>query len=103
MEVVAGRLASDLEREMLLCEGVQGKQLQRQLTAAERMQRNQIPSIPPLVDDWDLAGWTAQAEAVGGDFHDWFTMPDGRVAFAVGDVMDGGVTAALAADTVKRL
>jgi serine phosphatase RsbU (regulator of sigma subunit) len=101
VEVVAGRLASDLEREILLCEGVQGKQLQRQLTAAERMQRNQIPSISPLVDDWELAGWTAQAEAVGGDFHDWFTVPDGRVAFAVGDVMDGGITAALAAGTVK--
>jgi serine phosphatase RsbU (regulator of sigma subunit) len=101
VEVIAGRLASDLEREMLLSEGVQGKQLRRQLATAERMQRNQIPSIPPLVDDWDLAGWTAQAESVGGDFHDWFTLPDGRVAFAVGDVMDGGVAAALAASTVK--
>jgi sigma-B regulation protein RsbU (phosphoserine phosphatase) len=86
---------------MLLYEGVQGKQLQRQLAAAERIQRNQIPSIPPLVDGWDLAGWTAQGEVVGGDFHDWFTLPDGRVAFAVGDVMDGGVAAALAASTVK--
>ena len=101
VEVVAGRLAADLEREMLLCEGVQGRQLQRQMTAAERMQRNQIPSISPLVDDWDLAGWTSQGEAVGGDFHDWFTLPDGRVAFAVGDAMDGGVAAALAAGTVK--
>jgi sigma-B regulation protein RsbU (phosphoserine phosphatase) len=101
VEVVAGRLASDLEREMLLLEGVQGKQLRQQLAAAERMQRDQIPSVPPLVDGWDVAGWTAQAEAVGGDFHDWFTLPDGRVAFAVGDVMDGGVAAALAANTVK--
>jgi serine phosphatase RsbU (regulator of sigma subunit) len=101
VEVVAGRLASDLEREMLLCEGVQSKHLQRQLSAAERMQRNQTPSIPPLVNDWDLAGWTAQAGAVGGDFHDWFTLPDGRVAFAVGDVMDGGIAAALAGGTVK--
>jgi serine phosphatase RsbU (regulator of sigma subunit) len=101
VEVVAGRLASDLEREMLVSTRVVGKQLRRQLAAAERMQRNQIPSIPPLVDGWDVAGWTSQAGSVGGDFHDWFTLSDGQVAFAVGDVMDGGIAAALAAGTVK--
>jgi len=101
IEVVAGRLAADLEREMLMREGVDAVELKRQLAAAERMQRNQLPTIPPLLDGWDVAGWTAQAQSVGGDFFDWFGLPDGLVAAAVGDVLNQGIEAALAASTVK--
>ncbi len=97
IEVVAGRLAADLEREMLLREGIDGAQLKRQVAAAERMQRNQLPTIAPLVDGWDLAGWAAQAQPVGGDFFDWFTLPDGLLAAAVGDVGYRGIEAALSA------
>jgi len=101
IEVVSGRLAADLEREVLLREGIDGAQLKRQLADAERMQRHQLPGVAPLLDTWDLAGWTAQAQSVGGDFFDWFGLPDGLVAAAVGDVMHRGVAAALAANTVK--
>lgn len=101
LEVVAGRLAADLEREMLMREGTDGAQLKRQMAAAERLQRSQLPTISPLLDGWQLAGWTAQAEAVGGDFYDWFCLPDGLLAAAVGDAMDGGFEAAMAANGLK--
>ena len=101
VEVVAGRLAADLEREMLMQEGVQGAKLKQQMAAAQRMQRSQLPTIAPLLDGWDIAGWTEQAQVVGGDFFDWFTLPDGLVAIAVADVMDRGPEAAMAASAVK--
>ena len=101
VEVVAGRLAADLEREMLMREGVQGAKLKQQMAAAQRMQRNQLPTISPLLDGWDIAGSTEQSQAVGGDFFDWFTLPDGLVAVAVADVMDRGPEAAMAASAVK--
>ena len=56
MEVVAGRLASDLEREMLLRSAVDGAGLQKQVAAADRLQRERVPTIAPLLDGWDLAG-----------------------------------------------
>ena len=101
VEVVAGRLAADLDREILMREGIEGARLKRQLAAAERAQRNQLPTIAPLIDGWDLAGWNAQSQSVGGDFFDWFALPDGLVAAAVGDVMDQGMEAALIASAVK--
>ena len=101
VEVVAGRLAADLEREMLMREGVQGAKLKQQMAAAQRMQRNQLPTIAPLLDGWDIAGLTEQAQTVGGDFFDWFALPDGLVAVAVADVMDRGPEAAMAASAVK--
>ena len=101
VEVVAGRVAADLDREMLWQEGFAAAAIKKQIAAAERMQRNQLPSVAPLLDHWDLAGWTAQAEALGGDFHDWFCLPDGLLAVAVGHAMDDGIQAALAASGLK--
>lgn len=101
VEVVAGRVAADLEREMLLREGVDGAQLKREIAAAERICRNQLPTIAPLLDDWDMAGWTTQAQSVGGDFFDWFALPDSLMAVSVGDVMGRGIEAAVSASAVK--
>ncbi|MDZ7616551.1 MAG: GAF domain-containing SpoIIE family protein phosphatase [Patescibacteria group bacterium] len=101
LEVVAGRIAADLEREMLWREGVDGARLKRQLAAVERIQRGQLPSVSPLLDGWDLAGWTWQAESVGGDFFDWFGLPGGLVAVAVGDALERGLEAAFAATALK--
>ena len=96
-----GALAADLEREMLWQEGFAAAEIKKQIAAAERMQRSQLPTVAPLLDHWDLAGWTAQADSLGGDFHDWFCLPDGLLAVAVGHAMDGGVQAALAASGLK--
>ncbi|MBN1911751.1 MAG: SpoIIE family protein phosphatase [Pirellulales bacterium] len=101
LEMVAGRLAADLEREMLIREGVDGAILKRQVAAAERLQRGGLPSISPLLAGWDVAGWAAQAHNVGGNFFDWFSLPDGLLAATLGDAMDKGIEAALSAATAK--
>lgn len=101
VEITAGRVAADLEREMLLREGVNAGQWKRQLAAVERIQRNQLPSVPPLLDNWDIAGWSAQSQAVGGDFYDWFSLPEGLLALAVGDAMGWGMEAAVTANSVR--
>ena len=101
VELAAGRIAADLEREMLMNEGVEGARLKQQLAAAERFDENQRPHIAPLVDAWDVAGWTEQASQVGGDFYDWFVRPDDRLALAVGDASAQAVEAALAASGLR--
>lgn len=101
IEIVAGRVASDLEREMLVREGIAAGDFKRQLAAAQRWQRHQLPTVPPLLDGWDVAGWTDQAGPVGGDFFDWHCLDDGRLAVAVGDALDKGVEAAMAAAALK--
>jgi phosphoserine phosphatase RsbU/P len=101
LELVTGRLASDLEREMLMRAGVDGAKLKKQVAAAERLQRNELPAIAPLLDGWDVAGWTAQAENVGGAFHDWFCLPDGLLAVAVGRAEEQGIAGALTTNSVK--
>jgi phosphoserine phosphatase RsbU/P len=98
IEIIAGRLAAELEREMLLAAGAEGKSRDRQFEAAARWMSERLPSVAPLLDDYDLAGWTRQGSGLGGDFHDWSVLPDGRVALAVGDasgrLLEGALEAA---------
>ena len=98
VEMVAGRLASDLEREMLLAESSQAKSRDKLFEAASRWQQDRLPSIAPLLDGWEVAGWTQQADALGGDFHDWAVLADGRLAIAVADAhgrqLEAGLNAA---------
>jgi serine phosphatase RsbU (regulator of sigma subunit) len=101
VEIVAGRLAADLEREMLLAAGVQAKQRDRQFDAAERWQHDRLPSVTPLVDDYEVAGWTRQAEGIGGNFHDWSVLPDGRLAAVVGDAQGALLEAGLGAAALQ--
>jgi phosphoserine phosphatase RsbU/P len=101
LEVVAGRVATDLEREMLMRAGTDGAQLQKQMATAERLQCNGLPTISPLLEGWEAAGWTTQAEGVGGAFHDWFCLPRGLLAVAVGKADQTGMAGALTASTVK--
>lgn len=101
IEIVAGRVAAELEREMLLSAGVEDARLKRQLAAAERMQQHQLPRIAPLLDDWDLAAWNRQASSLGGDFYDWFPVTSQRLAVVVGDAQDQGVSAALCASGLR--
>ncbi len=100
-EIIAGRLAADLEREMLLTAGASAKQNDRQLEVAARWQQDRLPSVVPLLPEFEVSGWTHQAKGVGGDFHDWTVLPDGRLALAVGDAQGAPLQAGLNAAAVQ--
>ena len=98
LEIIAGRLAADLEREMLLAAGAAGQDAAASSsTPPRRWLADRLPSVAPLVDDYEVAGWTRPAGEVGGDFHDWSVLPDGRLALAVGDAEGRLLGAALGA------
>lgn len=105
IEIIAGRLAADLEREMLLQQTLQSKKFNRQLAQAAACQRSRLPRIKPLLAGWQVAGWTAQRDHLGGDFHDWFVLPDGALAIAVGDaqgkMFEAGFTCATVQTALK--
>jgi len=101
IEVSAGRVAADLEREMLLTKNAGGNYWKQQIASAERVQRCSLPTISPLLDGWQAAGWAAQADRLGGDFYDWFCLPDGLMAVALGDSASRGIEGALSAGAVR--
>lgn len=100
LEIVAGRIAADLEREVLLSAGLSAKQADRSLAAATTFFRERLPRFSPLNDDWNLAGWTNEF-APAGEFFDWNVLPDGRIAFALASLTDHRPASALHAAALQ--
>jgi sigma-B regulation protein RsbU (phosphoserine phosphatase) len=69
--------------------------LQQELDWAARIQASILPQPWPAEDDFELAGIMKTAREVGGDFFDYFRVPDGRIGLAIADVCGKGLPAAL--------
>ena len=102
-EIIAGRVAAELQREMLLNECVASEELERELENAARWQQERLPSIKPLLEDWDIAGWTSAENLLGRAFHDWFVPPDGSLAVALGMAEGSMLESALTAGSLHAI
>lgn len=96
LEIVAGRIATELEKKMILEHASESKQDIR-LEGAKLWQEKRLPLIAPQMEGWQVAGWTLQANEIGGDWFDWTVLPDGRMALCVGDSRGSPFEAALGA------
>jgi PAS domain S-box-containing protein len=66
-----------------------------ELRLASSVQRRLFPQEPPSVPGYDVAGAVAPASATCGDYYDFISLPDGRLALCVADVSGHGAGSAL--------
>lgn len=71
------------------------KMMEMELAQASEIQQSLLPAGAPVVPGYDIAGHNVPCHAVGGDYYDFVTYPDGRLGFAVGDVAGKGLPAAI--------
>ncbi|MBL8259290.1 MAG: SpoIIE family protein phosphatase, partial [Candidatus Competibacteraceae bacterium] len=69
--------------------------LRQELDMAACIQRSILPSTFPASSAFSLSASLQTAREVGGDFYDFFALPDGRLALIIADVSDKGLAAAL--------
>lgn len=101
LEVVAGRIAADLERQVLLDEAVTARSNSRELATAGRAQQDQMQHVAPLVDGWELSAVASHVAPVGGTFYDWFELGNGSLAVVAGDALCGGISGAMTAAALQ--
>jgi serine phosphatase RsbU (regulator of sigma subunit) len=87
------RMAEDLERHQALV--VEQERLRRELELSRLIQTEMLPRKPLRLGAAEIIGLSIPAREVGGDFFNYFALPDGRLALLVGDVSGKGVSAAL--------
>jgi serine phosphatase RsbU (regulator of sigma subunit) len=100
VEIIAGRVSAELQREALLTECVSSKQVDRQLVRAAQWQQDHHPNVMPLLDDWRLVGWTSESPMLNSGFFDWFVPSDGSLAITLGHGDGPMIQSALTAATV---
>jgi serine phosphatase RsbU (regulator of sigma subunit)/anti-sigma regulatory factor (Ser/Thr protein kinase) len=79
------------------------QRFEQELEVARLIQQNFLPKELPDLPGWRIAAYYRPAREVGGDFYDVIPLPDGRVAFVVGDVTDKGVPAALVMSATRSV
>jgi serine phosphatase RsbU (regulator of sigma subunit) len=95
LTIIAAQSAQVIENARLYEEEQALAKIEQELDTARTIQEKLLPKAPPLIAGYDLAGQSAPARQVGGDYFDYFE-PDGQGAVVcLADVSGKGISAAL--------
>jgi serine phosphatase RsbU (regulator of sigma subunit) len=76
-------------------EAQQRERVEQELRLARQIQHSLLPSDVPSLPGWEIVAHYRSAREVGGDFYDFITLPENRLAIVIGDATDKGMPAAL--------
>jgi phosphoserine phosphatase RsbU/P len=71
------------------------------LSLAEEVQQNLLPQHAPRVPGLDISGTSLYCDKIGGDYYDYFRLPNNRLGIVVADASGHGVGAAMHMTTVR--
>ena len=95
LTVLANVAAVRIEHARLVEIEQQEKLWARDREQAAEIQRSLLPTAPPAVPGFEVAGYNAASRTVGGDYYDFLSLEDGRLGLVVADVAGKGMPAAL--------
>jgi len=97
--LLKARIGACLEKKRLRDQATaQLERMEEELRGARELQESMVPMrfAPPGPDNpAEFAGLLKPARELGGDLYDFLRLDDGKYVFAIGDVSDKGVPAAL--------
>lgn len=80
---------------LLVIELVDRVRVRDELEVARNLQSDLLPDTSPEVTGYQFAHSYRTANEVGGDYYDFQTLPDGRLAILMGDASGHGIAAGL--------
>lgn len=92
LPIIAAQSSQIIDNNRLIKENAG---IQEQLKLAYEIQRNLLPTEPPYIEGYDVAGTSIPAQTVGGDSYDFIPTPSGGWAICLGDVSGKGLPASL--------
>ena len=89
------RHTAQLRNEMLKKEEAEIQRIRAELDEAQNIQMGLLPTESPDTSGFDIAGMSAPATQVGGDFYDYVPLANGQIAIAVADAAGKGLRGAM--------
>jgi predicted ester cyclase len=90
-----GTIGLKLRGQRLEQERIERERIEQELLVARRIQQASLPKEVPTLEGWEISPYYQPAKEVGGDFYDFFELPNGSLGILVGDATSKGVPAAL--------
>ncbi len=100
-KTIANNASIAISLAQLYQEKLELQRIEHELEIASDIQRKLLPSKPPVLEGFDVAGSYHPCQEVGGDFFDFIELPDRNMGIALGDVAGKGIPAALLMATVR--
>ena len=92
---VAGQASLSYESAWLMQSYAEKQKQDTELRIAQTVQQALLPEELPVVEGYEFFASYDAAQAVGGDYYDWFDLGEGRICISFGDVAGKGVPGAL--------
>ncbi|MCX6163262.1 MAG: PP2C family protein-serine/threonine phosphatase [Ignavibacteriae bacterium] len=86
---------SALKKAIEKQEETERQKISRELSIAKEVQQKLFPQSSPEIKQLEYYGLCLPAEAVGGDYYDYFKINQNETAFAIGDISGHGLSSAL--------
>jgi sigma-B regulation protein RsbU (phosphoserine phosphatase) len=95
LAAVAVQASMALDHARLHEQALRQREIERDLELADQIQRSFLPSARPQIPAYRFFDYYRPAKTVGGDHYNYVSLPDGRLAIVVADVMGRGLGAAM--------
>src|SRR5436190_753189 len=91
----ASQAALAIQQAQLHEQALVQREMERDMKLAKEVQHGFLPDKRPELAGYEFFDYYQPTADVGGDYFDYITLPDGRVAVIVADVVGHGVAAAI--------
>jgi predicted ester cyclase len=98
-----GTIGATLREHGLELERIKRERIEQEMRVARSIQQASLPKEVPELEGWQIAPFYQPAREVGGDFYDFFELPNGRLGIVVGDATGKGVPAALVMASARSM
>jgi sigma-B regulation protein RsbU (phosphoserine phosphatase) len=103
LSAFANQAAVAIENARLYRISLEKERIQREIELAAEIQKNLIPESFPSLPGYDISGVCIPCRTIGGDYYNYFLLPDGRILIAVADVSGKGISAALFVSSINSV
>jgi serine phosphatase RsbU (regulator of sigma subunit) len=95
LSIIAAQSAQVVENARLYEEERNLLKMQQEVKLASQIQADLLPKKFPSLSGYDIAGATFPARTIGGDYFDFISVDEHKLAICLGDVSGKGLPAAL--------
>ncbi len=95
LATLANQLAVALTNAVLYREALEKQKMEEELNVARQIQLQLLPSVLPMGESYRVAAFAHPSRQVGGDYYDFFDLPEGQLGIVIADVSGKGMGAAL--------
>jgi serine phosphatase RsbU (regulator of sigma subunit)/pSer/pThr/pTyr-binding forkhead associated (FHA) protein len=92
---VATQAGIAIDNAQLHDRSLRQREVERDLELAHEVQHGFLPEDRPSLEGYEFFDFYQPANLVGGDYFDYLSLPDGKTAIVVADVVGHGIAAAL--------